>query len=46
MDWLDILRRIESGESDQSEFKSGLDLSTIGPAVCAFANTEGGLDPS
>lgn len=46
MDWLDILQRIESGESDQTEFKSGLDLSAIGPAVCAFANTEGGLDPS
>ena len=43
MEWPDILRRIESGESDQTEFKSGLDLSSIGSAVCAFANTEGGI---
>ena len=43
MEWLDILRRIESGESEQTEFKSGLDLGSIGPAVCAFANTEGGI---
>ena len=43
MEWLDILQRIESGESDQTEFKSGLDLGAVGPAVCAFANTEGGI---
>lgn len=43
MEWLEILQRIESGESDQTEFKNGLDLSAIGPAVCAFANTEGGV---
>ena len=44
MDWLDILGRIESGESDQTEFKLGLgDLSAVGRAICAFANTEGGV---
>ena len=44
MDWLDVLVRIESGESDQTEFKRGLgDLSAIGRAICAFANTEGGV---
>ena len=44
MDWLDILVRIESGESDQIEFKRGLgDLSAVGRAICAFANTEGGI---
>ena len=43
MEWLDILQRIESGESERTEFKSGLDLNAIGPAVCAFANTEGGV---
>lgn len=43
MEWLDILQRIESGESDQTEFKSSLNLNLIGPAVCAFANTEGGV---
>ena len=40
MEWLDILQRIKSGESDQTEFKRGLDLSAIGPTVCAFANTK------
>ena len=43
MEWPDVLQRIKSGESDQTEFKSGLDLGSIGPAVCAFANTEGGI---
>ena len=43
MKWLDILQRIEAGESEQTEFKRGLDLNAIGPAVCAFANTEGGV---
>ena len=44
MDWLDILVRIETGESDQTEFKRGLgDLSAVGRAICAFANTEGGV---
>ena len=44
MDWLEILGRIESGESDQTEFKRGLgDLSAVGRAICAFANTEGGV---
>ena len=44
MEWLDILVRIESGESDQTEFKRGLgDFSAIGRSICAFANTEGGV---
>ena len=44
MDWLDILVCIESGESGQTEFKRGLgDLSAVGRAICAFANTEGGV---
>ena len=44
MDWLDILNRIGEGESESTEFKLGLgDLSAIGKAVCAFANTEGGV---
>ena len=44
MEWLDILDRIEAGESAQTEFKSGaVDLSAIGKAVCAFANTQGGV---
>ena len=44
MDWLDILTNIESGESRKTEFKRGLgDLTTVGKAICAFANTEGGV---
>ena len=44
MDWLDILTNIEAGESRKTEFKRGLgDLSAIGKAICAFANTEGGV---
>ena len=44
MEWLDILRRIEGGKSRHTEFKRGLgDLSAVGKAMCAFANTEGGV---
>ena len=44
MEWLDVLNRIGAGESEQTEFKRGLgDLSAVGRAVCAFANTEGGV---
>ena len=44
MQWLDILKRIESGEGRQTEFKRGLgDLSAVGKAICAFANSEGGV---
>ena len=43
MEWLDVLGRIEAGESRTTEFKRGLgDLSAVGKAICAFANTEGG----
>lgn len=43
MDWLDVLARIERGEDDQTEFKSELDLRAVGKAVCAFANSRGGI---
>ena len=44
MDWLDILKRIELGENRHIEFTRGLgDLSKVGIAICAFANTEGGV---
>ena len=44
MEWLDILKYIEAGESLRTEFKRGLgDLSAVGKAICAFANTEGGV---
>ena len=44
MEWLDVLRRIETGEDERTEFKRGLgDLSAVGKAICAFANTEGGV---
>ena len=44
MDWLDILQRIELDEGRYTEFKRGLgDLSQVGRAICAFANSEGGV---
>lgn len=44
MEWLDVLGRIEEGEGRHTELKRGLgDLSAVGKAICAFANTEGGV---
>ena len=44
MEWLDVLRRIEAGEDDRTEFKRGLgDGSAVRRALCAFGNGEGGL---
>ncbi len=44
MEWPEVLQRIEAGEGEETEFKRGLgDFSAIGRAVCAFANTEGGI---
>ena len=44
MDWSKILKRIKTGETRQTEFKRGLgDLPAVGKAICAFANTEGGV---
>lgn len=44
MEWLDVLRRIEVGEDDVTEFKRGLgDGSAVCRALCAFGNGEGGL---
>ena len=44
MDWNDILNRIESGEGQTTEFTRGLgDGAKVRRALCAFANTEGGV---
>ena len=44
MEWLDVLRRIETGEDERTEFKRGLgDGSAVRRALCAFGNGEGGL---
>lgn len=44
MEWLDVLERIETGESDGTEFKRGFqDRSAVGETICAFANTMGGV---
>ena len=44
MEWLDVLRRVERGEDERTEFKRGLgDLGAVGRTLCAFANGEGGL---
>lgn len=44
MKWLDILERIQAGESQTTEFQRGPgDVSAAGKSICAFANTEGGV---
>ena len=43
MEWLEVLRRIETGEDHHTEFIRRLDEPDIGKAICAFANTEGGV---
>ena len=43
MDWQDTFAKIEGGEGDHTEFKSRLDLPAVGRAICAFANTGGGV---
>ena len=46
MEWAEVLKRIEAGENQTTEFKRefGRDLSKkLGPAICAFANGDGGL---
>ena len=44
MEWRDIQARIEEGEGPRIEFKRGLgDLAAVGRAMCAFANSEGGV---
>ncbi len=44
MEWTDILNRIAAGEGEHTEFKPNFkDKSKVGRAICAFANTNGGL---
>lgn len=44
MQWFDVLKRVEEGETEQTEFNSGLgDLAAVGETICAFANTRGGV---
>ncbi len=44
MEWLEILDRIEKGENERTEFKRGFEnRSDVGKAICAFANTVGGV---
>ena len=44
MQWVEVLNRIVSGEDEHTELKRGLgDLSAVGKAICAFANSDGGL---
>lgn len=44
MDWPDVASRIEAGEDERAEFKLNFrDRSAIGRAICAFANTDGGV---
>ena len=42
--WPEVLKRIRAGEDAHTAFKQSLgDLSGIGKALCAFANSDGGL---
>lgn len=43
MEWLEVLGRIEQGEGRTTEFKSGFENDAVGRAICAFANSEGGV---
>jgi len=44
MDWPDILRRIQEKESDVTDFKRWEAFpGQVGKAVCAMANTRGGV---
>lgn len=44
MEWTEVLNRIAAGEGEHTEFKAHFkDSSAVGRAICAFANTEGGL---
>ena len=44
MEWRQIRGRIEEGEGPRTEFKRGPgDLAAVGRAICAFANSEGGV---
>lgn len=44
MEWIDVLGRIQDGEGEHTEFKQWPAFPRkVGAAVCAFANTEGGL---
>ncbi len=44
MEWTEILNRIADGEDQHTEFKPHFrDRTAVGKAICAFANTEGGL---
>lgn len=44
MEWTEVLNRIAAGEDERTEFKRDFrDLSKVGKAICAFANTDGGL---
>ncbi len=45
MEWIDVLQRIQSGEDERTEFGRFRSFSEKDwqEAICAFANTEGGL---
>ena len=44
MEWTDIMRRIDAGKDERTEFKRELgNLSAVGKAMCAFANGDGGV---
>lgn len=39
----DILERIRAGEDERTEFKRSADSKLLGPAISAFANSDGGV---
>jgi len=44
MEWTEVVGRIAAGEDEHTEFKPHFrDRDDVGRAICAFANTDGGL---
>lgn len=43
MEWTDILKFVDAGEGDHVEFKERLALDKVKAAICAFANSDGGV---
>lgn len=43
MNWVDVLNRVQRGEDELTELKESLQNDAIAKALCAFANSAGGL---
>ena len=43
MEWSEVLEHVAAGEDPKTEFRSRFDKDAVGKAICAFANSEGGV---